>query len=85
MIRTITNKGDWSPRKSYQIGKKRVVNSLLVQTDKIILPPLHLKLGYMKQFDKRLDQSSAEFLHLKSVFLRVSEAKINEGNNIFTK
>ena len=38
----------WQPRKSFQIGKKNVLNIPLVKTDNIILPPLHLKLGYMK-------------------------------------
>lgn len=70
---------DWPPRKLFQIGKKNVVNIPLVQTDKIILPPLHLKLGYMKQFVKQLNKDSEAFLYLKTIFPRLSDAKIKEG------
>lgn len=70
---------DWPARKLFQIGQKNVVNIPLVHPDKIILPPLHLKLGYMKQFVKKLDKDSEAFLHLKSVFPKISDAKIKEG------
>lgn len=70
---------NWPSRTSFQIGQKNVVNIPLVNTDKIILPPLHLKLGYMKQFVKRLEKESDAFLHLKSLFPRISEGKIKEG------
>lgn len=49
--------------------------------ENIILPPLHLKLGYMKQFVKRLNVDSEAFHHIKSSFPRLSEAKIKEGNS----
>lgn len=58
----------WPSRTSFQIGQKNVINIPLVQADKIILPPLHLKLGYIKQFVKQLDKESDAFSHLKSVF-----------------
>ena len=48
-------------------------------TDDIIFLPLHLKLGYIKQFVKRLDKNSEAFLHLKLVFPKLSDAKIKEG------
>lgn len=73
----------WPSRTIFQIGKKNVLKIPLVSTEKIILPPLHLKLGYMKQFVKRLDRESDAFLHLKSVFPRISEAKIKEGTNVY--
>lgn len=69
----------WPPRKGFQIGKKNVLNIPLVKPDNIILPPLHLKLGYMKQFVKRLDKNSESFLHLETVFPKLSDAKIKEG------
>lgn len=70
----------WPLRTSLQIGNKNVINAPLVRTDQIILPPLHLKLGYMKQFVKCLNRDSEAFLHLKKSFPRLSEAKIKEGN-----
>ena len=59
--------------------KKNVLNIPLVKTDDIILPLLHLKLGYMKQFVKRLDKNSQAFLQLKLVLPKLSETKIKEG------
>lgn len=70
---------EWPSRTQITIGEKNLINVPLVRTDQIILPPLHLKLGYMKQFVKRLDRDSEAFLHLKTTFPRLSEAKIKEG------
>ena len=62
-----------------RLQQTSVLNIPLVKTDNIILRPLHSKLGYMKQFFKRLDKDSKAFLHLKSEFLRLTDAKIKEG------
>lgn len=70
---------EWPLRKFFEIGKRNVVKIPLVGADKIILPPLHLKLGYMKQFVKRLDKDSEAFLHLKATFPKLSDAEIKEG------
>lgn len=70
---------DWPSRQFFQLGRKNVLNVPLVKADDIILPPLHLKLGYMKQFVKRLHKDSEAFLHLKLVFPKLSDAKIKEG------
>lgn len=70
---------EWPQRKSFLLGKSNVINIPLVNAEQIILPPLHLKLGYMKQFVKRLDTKSEAFLYLKTVFHRLSDAKIKEG------
>lgn len=52
----------------------------LVDPKDVILPPLHIKLGLVKQFIKKLKHQSKAFLHLKNnVFPRLSEAKLNEG------
>lgn len=69
---------DWPPRKSI-VGQKNMINLPLVETKNIILPPLHLKLGYMKQFGKRLDPAGKAFSYLKSLFPKLSDAKIKEG------
>lgn len=53
--------------------KKKVY---LVNPNKIILPPLHIKLGIMKQFVKALPNDGATFLHLHKVFPHLSDAKI---------
>jgi hypothetical protein len=47
---------DWSPREYMVDGGQNVMNELLVARDRIILPPLHIKLGLMKQFVKVLSK-----------------------------
>jgi len=39
------------------VGGQNVINELLVTRDRIILPPLHIKLGLMKQFVKALNKT----------------------------
>jgi hypothetical protein len=43
----------WPEREQLQPGSKNVSNVSLVDREKILLPPLHTKLGMMKQFVKR--------------------------------
>lgn len=55
---------------------------LIVGVGNVVLPPLHIKLGIMKQFVKALDKNGDTYLHLRQVFPGLSEAKIKEG--VFT-
>ena len=50
----------------------------LVESSKIILPPLHIKLGLLKIFVKALDQEGPAFKYLSEKFPRMSDAKIKE-------
>lgn len=45
---------------------------------KIILPPLHIKLGLMRYFVRVMDRSTPQFAFLKIVFLS-TDAKIVAG------
>ena len=47
--------------------------------NKVLLPPLHIKLGLMKNFMKALHTNGAAFQHLSIVFPGLSAAKLNEG------
>ena len=47
--------------------------------DKIILPPLHLKFGIMKQFIKPLDESSTRVSYIREEFPATSYEKIKTG------
>ena len=38
------------------VGEKNVIAEVLVERDKIILTPLHIKLGSMKQFVKSMNK-----------------------------
>ena len=44
-----------------------------------MFPPLHIKLGLMKQFVTALDKASAAFEYLLDIFPKLSEAKVKAG------
>ena len=51
----------------------------LVDPKKVLLPPLHIKLGMMKQFVKELPKDGKTFKYFLSKFPRLSEAKPKKG------
>ena len=65
----------WPLRKLYEVGKQNVKNVLLVNPKKIILPPLHIKLGFVKNFVKALDKEGEAFEDLREKFPKLSLAK----------
>lgn len=69
----------WPPREKIEVGVKNLTREPLVQKEKIYLPPLHIKLGLIKNFVKALDKNGNAFNYLKEKFPRISEAKIKEG------
>jgi hypothetical protein len=62
-----------------QYGQKNLVNTPIINPEKVYLPPLHTKLGLIKNFVRAMDQNSARFMHLKRMFPRISEPKFKEG------
>ena len=60
-------------------GEKNIVNDSLVDGKNIILPPLHIKLGLMKQFVKALDRSGDCFGYVCSTFSGLSYEKKKAG------
>ena len=66
----------WPKRISLTPGEKNVVNPSVVLPEKIYLPTLHIKLGLMKNFVKRMDKTSRGFEYVKNKFPNVSDAKI---------
>ena len=70
---------EWPIRKSLVPGQKSVSNKPLVKTEKILLPPLHIKLGLMKNFVKAMNKDSEGFMYLRGKFPKTSDAKIKEG------
>ena len=73
---------EWPSRNTLNVGEKNVIRPSLVDRDKVLLPPLHIKLGLMKQFVKALSNDGACFKLLCQKFPSLSEAKLKEG--IFT-
>ena len=72
----------WPLRKDLVPGSGNVQNPPLVDRNKILMPPLHIKLGMIKQYVKAMNKEGEAFNHLKVMFPTLSEAKINGG--IFT-
>ena len=69
----------WAPRNEMKLGEQNVINRPLVAREKIILPPLHIKLGLMKQFVKSLNRDGTCFRYLCSKFSAMSMEKIKAG------
>lgn len=70
---------DWPVRQVDIPGASNIANLPLVDRQNVILPPLHIKLGLIKQLVKALDKESAAFKYLIQKFPTLSEAKVKEG------
>ncbi|GBO38402.1 hypothetical protein AVEN_86225-1 [Araneus ventricosus] len=69
----------WPKRQFLIPGVKNGKNEPLSASKKILLPPLHIKLGLMKNFVKAMDCGGSGFRYLRLKFPKVSETKIKEG------
>lgn len=72
-------KNDWLTREEHQIQQKNIIHDPLVPTNKILLPPLHIKLGIVKNFIKAIVKREPVFDCLHNIFPKLSTAKIREG------
>jgi len=69
----------WPERNKFIPGKQNVTNTPLVLQNRVILPPLHIKLGLMKNFVKALNKEGDGFKYLITIFHKLSDAKLKEG------
>lgn len=69
----------WPHRQTLQPGQKNDENHPLVNPQNVLLPPLHIKLGLMKNFVKAMNKNGAAFQYLRQKFPRLSDAKVKEG------
>jgi len=69
----------WPQRTEFSVGKHNIKDEPLVDPQKVLFPPLHIKLGLMKQFVTALDKESASFKYLQAFFPKLSEAKVKAG------
>lgn len=72
-------KKDWPKRENITVGRNNVKYVALVKMENIILPPLHIKLGLVKNFIKTLDKEGQAFAYLKTIFPNLTLGKIKEG------
>ena len=69
----------WPTREELTPGMYYVIRELFVSREKVLLPPLHIKLGLVKQFVKALGFEGEFFQDIRSMFFRLSDAKIKRG------
>ena len=72
-------KKDWPEREDLAVGDKNIINKPLVNLDRIILSPLHIKLGLMKQFVKALSKDGDYFNYITKTFPGLSMEKLKAG------
>jgi hypothetical protein len=66
---------DWPSQQSLEPGTKNVQLLPLVESSNILLPPLHIKLGLMKNLVLAMDQTRPAFRYLTEKFPGISAAK----------
>jgi len=57
-------------------GKRNVKNVCLGNSEKMLLPPLHMNLWLIKNFLKALDNSCELFLYPRVTFPNISDSKV---------
>jgi len=62
----------WPTRNTLKVGEENITRESLVERERMILPPLHAKLGLMKQSVKALDKSGGCFQYLCRFFPELS-------------
>ena len=68
----------WQTREELTPGMYNVIREPLISREKVLLPPLHIKLDLVKQFVKALDFEEV-FQEIRSMFPRLSKVKIKGG------
>ena len=64
---------------SMTVGEKNVIAKPLVDRSSIIFPPLHIKLGLMKQFVKALNKDGDYFKYICGTFTGLSVEEDGKG------
>ena len=62
-----------------RVGEANVINEPLVSREKIIIPPLHIKLDLMKQFAKTLPVTEDGFNYICRAFSVLTIEKLKAG------
>ena len=67
---------DWPPRSTISIRTSNIINEPLVSRENIVLPPLRIKLGLMKQYVKALNKDGDCFKYMCRKFPGLSNEKL---------
>ena len=66
-------------REQLNVGEKNIINEPLRDRNRIAFPPLHIKLGLIKQFVKALDKQGDCFDYICRTFPGLSDKKVKAG------
>lgn len=69
----------WLNREVRKIANANVIEEPLVLQDKVLLPPLHIKLGIVKSFLKRVGKGDEFYKALAQMLPGLSESKLRES------
>ena len=72
-------KREWPFREFLTPGCKNILHPALVDRSSVILPPLHIKLGLMKQFVNALNKEGACFKYIQDKFSNLSAEKVKRS------
>jgi len=67
------------------LRSEKCSNASLIDSEKVYLPPLHIKLEHKRTFLKAMNQNSAGFIYLKNKLPRISDVKIKEAVSVDLK
>ena len=70
---------DWPSGEALNVGDKNIINEPPVDREKIIFPPLHIKVGLMKQLVKALNKEGDCFLYICKSFPGFCDEKLKAG------
>ena len=70
---------EWRAGGTLTPGRCNVKSSLLDDSKNVLLPPLHIKLGLIKNFVKVINKGNPLFKFFQSEFPAVSDAKLGAG------
>lgn len=70
---------NWELRGEHREGQLNVKWPKLVDSEKVILPPLHIKLGIVKSYIKTVYKTPEVAERLKEIFPGISVAKLEQG------
>ena len=69
----------WLTRIDFEPGSKNIILPPLMDPQKYLFPPLHIKLGLVKQYVKSLNKDGDCFEYLGEKFPAISDVKLKEG------
>ena len=70
---------EWPIHETLDAVTPNIVHDPIVSREKVVFPPLHIKLGLIKQFMKALDSDGECFQHIVSAFPKLLFDKIKAG------